>query len=300
MGRYTLSWPAYIGSSTDGPLSICALYCTILVHFFPIFVLHFGQVALFPCYTVFMLHPLTLQFLVLHLLHLALFSCCSNCMLHFSFVFCFFHTALFWHYYFLYFTFFMLHFLRVALSSCSTFFVFHFFRVASLYTLFMLNFFRVALFSCCTFFMLHLFHLALFCTVIFSYCNFLCCFNSTLYLFHNAFPSYCTIFILLVFFRVALFLCNALSHVTLLHVPMFLICIFLLLHSYCTFLLLHSVHVSRVIASTSSNIFILQQQLTKPVNIAPKPSISGACWDSIFNVLVLHFFLLHFFHDALF
>ena len=127
------SWrPVYNGPSTDSPLSICALYCTIFVNFF----LHISlllpfHVALFLCCTLFMSH---------------LFSCC---------------TAFMW-------TLFMLYLFRVVHFSCSTCSMSHFFHVElfSCCTVLMLHLFvcftpfMLRLFSCCL--KLHSVHVALF------------------------------------------------------------------------------------------------------------------------------------------
>ena len=143
--------PVHNGPSTEGPLSICALYCTSLVHIFSIF--HYFHVVLSSCSTIF----------VLHSYFVALWSRCILSMLHFFNVVIFrdfFHLVLF--------SCFIV--LRVALFSCCTHFELYFFRVAlfsyctpfSCCTFFILHFFRVAFFSYCAFFLLHSFDLGAF------------------------------------------------------------------------------------------------------------------------------------------
>ena len=130
----------YNGPSADGPLSICALYCTFLsifhyCHFFHVAL--FRDALLFSCCMFFMLN-----YLILQLSCVALFSCCilfrfplfSYCTIFMLLFFAFhsFYVALF----------------SCCIFSCSTFFVFRFSRVVSFCTLFMLYSFRFALFSC--------------------------------------------------------------------------------------------------------------------------------------------------------
>ena len=145
--------PVYNGPSTDDPLLVCALQWIILVplffqyftfvtffmsHFFTryifhvaffscctLFVLHFGQVALFPCCIFCMLHFSCCNFPVLHFFHAALISCFTF----FNVIPFFCCTSLVGHSFY------------VALFSC-----FIFFRVASCCTFLLLNSFLVALF----------------------------------------------------------------------------------------------------------------------------------------------------------
>ena len=68
--------PVYNGPSTNGPLPICALLCTILVHFFRISLCQFVffHVALFPYCALFMLD----------FFHMAPFACYNVCIVIFS------------------------------------------------------------------------------------------------------------------------------------------------------------------------------------------------------------------------
>ena len=108
--------PVYNGPSSDGPLSVRALWCTILVHFFRISLWQFifFHVALFSysiihtflCKNLFMVHFFSMlhSFCVLH-----------NFMLHF-------HTLQFFRFvFFSFFTFCMLQFFPVTLFPCCTF-----------------------------------------------------------------------------------------------------------------------------------------------------------------------------------
>ena len=131
-----------------------------LLHFFSrcdslcytLFVLQFGQVALFTCCIFFMLHSLSYRnFPVLHSLHVAHFLCCTNFMLHFFRVALFSCCTFFRDTIFSSYTFFVLHFSRGALFSRCIFFVF-FFSVLL----------HVAFCSCCTLFVLHSFRVAFF------------------------------------------------------------------------------------------------------------------------------------------
>ena len=148
----------YNGPLTKGPLTICALYCIILVHFFCIF--HSSTLSmshLFSC--CFMLHSLQVAlFCVLHSFGVWLYPCCT-----------FFICSLF-----------KLHFFRVVRCSCCTFFVLPHVALTSCCT-----FFCVALIWCCTFSVLHFFHIKLF-----SSFTFLCC------SFRVALVSCCTVFML--------------------------------------------------------------------------------------------------------
>ena len=98
--------PVYNGPSTDVRLSIYALWCTILVHFFSpcftlatFFMLQFFHVTLFSCCTFLVLYSFCVALLssciisMLHFFHVAfshivIFPCCILYMLHF------FHTVL--------------------------------------------------------------------------------------------------------------------------------------------------------------------------------------------------------------
>ena len=121
--------PVYISPSTNGPLSVCAPKCTILVHFFhnSLWQFIFLQVARFSCCPLFMLH----------FVHTAPFPCCT----------------------FLYSNVFMLHFFSCCTLfkncpvSCCTF---------TRYNVFILYSSPVALFACCTSFQLHFVHFAIF------------------------------------------------------------------------------------------------------------------------------------------
>ena len=118
----------YKDPSTDDLFSVCALWCTILVHFFRI---SQGQ---FICF-----------FIKLHFLHVELFSSCTFLLHHF-------YVALFCILIIPYWTFF-----RVALCLCIALFhlaLLHFamFLFCSLLLLHSLHvaIFSVALYSCCT------------------------------------------------------------------------------------------------------------------------------------------------------
>ena len=119
--------PVYNGPSTDGPLSVCAVKCNILVHFFrtSLWQFKFLYVTRFSCCTLFMLH-----FFILFHFHVAIFFSC-------------FHVELF----------FVLHSFYELL-----YFMLHFNT---------LQCFRFAFFSCCTLRMLQFFLIALcsFCTI---------------------------------------------------------------------------------------------------------------------------------------
>ena len=97
-----LKIPVYNGPLTDGPLSLCALKWTLLLHFFLKFCsvsvlfscctfsvlrsfrvsMHFPRVALFSCYIFCMLHYFHAEFFVLHFFHVALSLYCTLFMLH--------------------------------------------------------------------------------------------------------------------------------------------------------------------------------------------------------------------------
>ena len=116
-----------------------------------LFVLHFGQVALFPWCTFCNIVVSYCNFVALHFLHVALFSCRPRLMLHLNFfVFYFFHTALFSCYHF---TLFVLRLFGVALFSLLHFPLFFMLRFFA----FMLHCFHVVPFPFCI-----LFHAALF------------------------------------------------------------------------------------------------------------------------------------------
>ena len=185
-----------------------------------LFVLHFGQVALFPRGTFFMLH-----YFILQVSRDALFSCFTNSML----LFFSWYTLFMLHIFRVLFFFVLLH---VALFCCCTLFALHFFYVAFFlsYSLFMLH-----LFACCTFFMLQLFsccfilnsfHVALFsCYTLFVF-----------HFFRVAVFSCCTLFMLL-FLRVAHFSsCTNSVRVTLIMLHLFPYCILFILNvfSWCT------------------------------------------------------------------
>ena len=192
--------PVYNGPSTDGPLSKCALSCTVLGHVFCIFhSCHFFHVAPFFALlhvaitsycTFFCVAPIsccTFAYCTLFKLHL--FSCCF--MLHSCSCY----------------TFFVLHSFRVAISRVADFSSCTLFHVAP-FCIACCTFFMLHLFACYTFFMLHLFCSASCYTH--SYCTFF-----VLHSFRVALFPYCTFYMLysfhvvpvfdLHFFRVALF-----------------------------------------------------------------------------------------------
>ena len=153
----------------------------------------------------------------------------------------------------------------------------YFFRI--LLWKFILDFY-VAIFSCCTVFILHHFLLQFF-----------------------------VLFFMLHCFRVALFLCIALFHVALLNVVMFSFCILLLLHSshvaiLCCWSLFMLHYFQRCSQDTHKHLKwrVLQQQLTKPLNIVAKLSILDVRGGLVTLLLVscCTFSMLHFFHAALF
>ena len=127
------------------------------------------HVALFPCWTIFVLHSFIVALLLLYSFHIAL--CLYRTIFIFRYFFhfsCSIRAALF----------------SVALSSCCILFILHFFRVGlflcftfsyctlfSCYALFMLFFFCVALFSCCSFPCFTIFILRfLYCTLFMLHC----------------------------------------------------------------------------------------------------------------------------------
>ena len=119
--------PVFNGPLKDGPLSVCAFLCTLLVQFFRNFTLslHFLHVALFSCRT----------FSGSHSSHVSLFSCWNLFVLHSS---------------------------GVGLFSCCTLSMLHFFRITyfSLFlSLFMFSSCRT--FLCFTFLVWHSFYVAL-------------------------------------------------------------------------------------------------------------------------------------------
>ena len=122
--------PVYNDPSTDVPLSVCALQCTILGQFF--------------------FHVSLWQFI---LFHLVLFSCYT------LFILKCFHAAPFPCWFFCVVIFFMQHYFHIVLFPCCTLFILHNFHLYlfSSYTLFMLHFVDIAqfsfvLFSCYTLF----------------------------------------------------------------------------------------------------------------------------------------------------
>ena len=145
--------PVYHGLLTNGPLSVCAFLCTLLVQFPPnsFLSLYFIHVTLllvshyfyFWLFYSLLVISLCCTFFICHffMLHPFCFTLSSYYIL---FVLLFFRSELF-----SYFAISMLHFFRVALFSCCTFFIMHLFRV--------IIFFHVALFPCCTTVMMLLF-----------------------------------------------------------------------------------------------------------------------------------------------
>ena len=174
--------PVYHGLLTNGPLSVCAFLCTLLVQFPPnsFLSLYFIHVTLLLCCT----------FFVLCSFHDSLFPMYS-CKLHSFGVEIF--PALFSYVTFLCYNLSVLPFLHITFFSCCSFSA--------------QNSFHILLFPCCTFFVLHCFHVALFHNAFFSSYTF----------FHIVLFPCCTTVMMLVFFwtfftqlflRVALFSCT--------------------------------------------------------------------------------------------
>ena len=218
--------------STDGPLSICTIWCTILVHFFYMF--HYCTLFMLQlfscCFMLFSLHdPLfcvaliscwtlsVLHFFILHSFQVSLFPCC---------------------------TFFILHSFQVSLFLCCELFVLHFFHFTKFFsgTFFMLYSFLVALFPCCIFFMLHCFHVAPFFVL---HCFYVVPF---VHPFRVKLFSCCTLFVLhffmLHFFHVEIFMLHyfrvvAFSCCTFLSVSLLWSCTFSHAASCCNLFMLH-------------------------------------------------------------
>ena len=178
--------PVYHGQLTNGPLSVCAFLCTHLVQFPPnsFLLLYFFHVTLLLCCTFFILcsfhdslfpmYSCKLHYFRVEIFAAAFFYCSIFFMLHFFsitlllflailfttcdfFVLHFFHMSLFYVTPFLFYTFFILDSVRVALFSLRTLFIFCYFHAAifSCCTFFIMHFFRVIIFSCCSVYVLH-------------------------------------------------------------------------------------------------------------------------------------------------
>ena len=196
--------PVYHGLLTNGPLSVCAFLCTLLVQFPPnsFLSLYFIHVTLLLCCTFFILCSFhdslfPMYSCKLHYFRVEIFAatfcyCSIFFMLHFFmlrffsitlllflailftardfFVLHFFHMSIFYVTPFLFYTFFILCSVRVALFSLRTLFIF--------------CYFHAALFSCCTVFMLHFFHNAPFSSYnFFHVALFPCCTTAMMLLF---------------------------------------------------------------------------------------------------------------------
>ena len=212
--------PVYHGLLTNGPLSVCAFLCTLLVQFPPN------------------------SFLSLYFIHVTLLLCCT------FFILCSFHDSLFPMYSC------KLHYFRVeifaaAFCYCSIFFMLHFFMLR-FFSITLLLFLAI-LFTTRDFFVLHFFHMSLFYVTTFLFCPFFILHSfrvalfprRTLFIFcyfHAALFSCCTVFMLhffiMHFFRVILFFILFCFRVALL-----LWCLFFFgLFSRSSFFVLHSFH----------------------------------------------------------
>ena len=169
--------PVYHGLLTNGPLSVCAFLCTLLVQFPPnsFLSLYFIHVTLLLCCTFFVLcsfhdslfpmyscklHSFGVEIFPVAFFIVPFSSCCTFLCCAFSVS----HYFYFWLFYSL-----------LVISLCCTFFICHFFMLqpfcfalSSYYILFVLLFFRVELFSYFAISMLHFFRIALFSCCTFS------------------------------------------------------------------------------------------------------------------------------------